>query len=118
MEKLSKYFSLNLIAFIAGCLLMMLLTKSSTNVDIKSLQQKNDSLLFANQKLSQSNDSLKNNIEKSSLVINELNKKDELLKDKIGQINNKIQSLKYEEANNHANNFNSLDIQRYFSELK
>jgi len=117
---LSKYFSLNLIAFIAGCLLIMFLNKSSSNVDIKQLQLKNDSLLLANSKLAQLNDSLKNNIEKSSLVIETLNKKDGTYKEKVGQLNIKIQSLKgkYEEANNHANNFGSLDIQRYYSELK
>jgi predicted nuclease with TOPRIM domain len=116
---LTKYFSLNLVAFIAGCLLIMFLNKSSSNVDIKQLQLKNDSLLLANSKLAQSNDSLKNNIEKSNLVIETLNKKDETYKEKVGQLNIKIQSLKgkYEEANNHANNFGSLDIQRYFSEL-
>ena len=117
---LKKYFSLNLIAFIAGCLLIMFLNKPSSNVDIKQLKLKNDSLLFANQKLEKSNDSLKNNIEKSTLVIETLNKKDGTYKEKVGQLNIKIQTLKgkYEEANNHANNFGSLDIQRYFSELK
>jgi len=117
---LSKYFSLNLIAFIAGCLLIMFLNKSSSNLDIKQLKLKNDSLLFANQKLEKSNDTLKNNIEKSTLVIETLNKKDGTYKEKVGQLNNKIQTLKgkYEEANNHANNFGSLDIKRYFSELK
>jgi predicted nuclease with TOPRIM domain len=116
---LTKYFSLNLVAFIAGCLLIMFLNKSTINVDIKQLQLKNDSLLLANSKLAQSNDSLKNNIEKSTLVIETLNKKDGTYKEKVGQLNIKIQSLKgkYEEANNHANNFGSLDIQRYFSEL-
>ena len=116
---LTKYFSLNLVAFIAGCLLIMFLNKSSSNVDIKNLQLKNDSLLLANSKLEQSNDSLKNNIEKSTLVIETLNKKDGTYKEKVGQLNIKIQTLKgkYEEANNHANGFGSLDIQRYFSEL-
>jgi hypothetical protein len=125
MEKLNKYynivkkyFSLNLVAFFAGCLLIMFLTKSSNNANIQELKQKNDSLLLVNKNLAQSNDSLKNNIEKSSLVISELNKKDDLLKNKVGQLNTKIQTLKYEAANNHANNFNSLDIQRYFAELK
>jgi hypothetical protein len=125
MEKLSKYinivkkyFSLNLICFFAGCLLIMFLTKSSNNDYIKELKQKNDSLLIVNKNLSQSNDSLKNNIEKSSLVIQTLNKKDGTYKEKVVQLNIKIQSLKYEAANNHANNFNSLDIQRYFAELK
>jgi hypothetical protein len=51
MGKLSKYFSLNLIAFVAGCLLIMFLTKSSSNTDIKDLKLKNDSLLLANKKL-------------------------------------------------------------------
>jgi len=129
MEKLSKYFdfgllkkyfSLNLIAFVSGCILILVLTKSSTNSDIKELKVKNDILLSANKKLEQSNDSLKNNIDKSTLVIETLNKKDGTYKEKVGQLNNKIQSLKgkYEEANNHANNFGSLDIQRYFAELK
>jgi ATP-dependent 26S proteasome regulatory subunit len=129
MEKLSKYlnfelakkyFSLNIIAFISGGLLIMFLTKSPSNIDIKELKLKNDSLLLANRKLAQSNDSLKNNIDKSALVIETLNQKDGTYKEKVGQLNNKIQSLKgkYEEANNHANNFGSLDIQRYFSELK
>lgn len=120
LESVKKYFSLNLIAFISGGLLIMFLTKSPSNIDIKELKLKNDSLLFANRKLAQSNDSLKNNIDKSTLVIETLNKKDGTYKEKVGQLNNKIQSLKgkYEEANNHANNFGSLDIQRYFSELK
>jgi predicted nuclease with TOPRIM domain len=120
LESVKKYFSLNLIAFISGGLLIMFLTKSPSNIDIKELKLKNDSLLFANQKLAKSNDSLKNNIDKSTLVIETLNKKDRTYKEKVGQLNNKIQSLKgkYEEANNHANNFGSLDIQRYFSELK
>jgi predicted nuclease with TOPRIM domain len=119
-ELVKKYFSLNLIAFIAGGLLIIFLTKSSSSTNIKELQLKNDSLLFANQKLAKYNDSLKNNIDKSTLVIETLNKKDGTYKEKVGQLNNKIQSLKgkYEEANNHANNFGSLDIQRYFSELK
>jgi len=120
MEKLSKYFSINLIAFFAGLLLMLVLSKSSFNSDIKELRKKNDSLLIVNQKLSKSNDSITNNLLKSDLVIESLNKKDDLLKEKVGQLNNKIQSLKgkYEEASNHANNFNTLDIQGYFSELK
>lgn len=117
---LKKYFSLNLIAFIAGCLLMMFLSKASKNVDIKELKQKNDSLMIVNQSLAKSNDSLKTNIEKSTLVILTLNKKDESLKIKVGQLNNKINSLKedYEKANNHSNDFNAVDIQRYFAELK
>jgi peptidoglycan hydrolase CwlO-like protein len=120
MEKLSKYFSTNLIAFFVGGLLVLFLSKSSFNTDIKTLQHKNDSLLLANQKIKKSNDSITINLAKSDLVIESLNKKDDLLKEKVAQLNNKIQSLKgkYEEANNHANNFNTLDIQRYFSELK
>jgi regulator of replication initiation timing len=120
MEKLSKYFSLNLIAFISGCLLIMFLTKSSTNTDIKALKQKNDSLLMENRILSKSSDSIRNIIDKSTYVIESLNIKDSSLKQKVGQLNNKIQSLnvKYEEATNYANNFGSVDIQRYFANLK
>ena len=116
----SKYFSTNLIAFFAGLVLMLVLSKSSFNSDIKELIKKNDSLLIVNQKFSKSNDSISNSLAKSDFVIESLNKKDYLLKEKVSQINIKIQSLKgkYEEANNHANNFGTLDIQRYFSELK
>ena len=116
----SKYFSTNLIAFFAGLVLMLVLSKSSFNSDIKELIKKNDSLLIVNQKLSKSNDSISNSLAKSDFVIESLNKKEYLLKEKVSQINIKIQSLKgkYEEANNHANNFGTLDIQRYFSELK
>lgn len=116
----SKYFSTNLIAFFAGLLLMLVLSKSSFNSDIKQLRQKNDSLLIVNQKLAKSNDSISKSLAKSDFVIESLNKKDYLLKEKVSQLNIKIQSLKgkYEEANNHANNFGTLDIQRYFSELK
>ena len=116
----SKYFSTNLIAFFAGLVLMLVLSKSSFNSDIKELIKKNDSLLIVNQKLSKSNDSISNSLAKSDFVIESLNKKDYLLKEKVSQINIKIQSLKgkYEEANNHDNNFGTLDIQRYFSELK
>ena len=117
---MKKYLSTNLIAFFAGLVLMLVLSKSSYNSDIKQLRQKNDSLLIVNQKLSKSNDSISNSLAKSDFVIESLNKKDYLLKEKVSQLNIKIQSLKgkYEEANNHANNFGTLDIQRYFSELK
>ena len=99
---------------------MLVLSKSSFNSDIKQLRQKNDSLLIVNQKLAKSNDSISKSLAKSDFVIESLNKKDYLLKEKVSQLNIKIQSLKgkYEEANNHANNFGTLDIQRYFSELK
>lgn len=119
MNILNKYFSKTLVAFFAGLILMLAISNSSQNVDVKKFKQITDSLQAANQKLTKSNDSLRNNIEKSSIVIESLNKKDESLKEKVGQLNNKIQSLKvkYEEANNHANNFGSMDIQRYFSEL-
>lgn len=120
MEKLSKYFSINLVAFISGFLLMLFLSKSSNNFNIKELQQKNDSLMTENKALSMSTDSLKNNIERSNLIIDSINKNDEELRQKLVKLNNKINYLKYdyEKANNHANNFNSMDIQRYFSELK
>ena len=116
----SKYFSTNLIAFFAGLILMLVLSKSSYNSDIKQLRQKNDSLLIVNQKLAKSNDSISKSLAKSDFVIESLNKKDYLLKEKVSQLNIKIQSLKgkYEEASNHANNFGTFDIQRYFSELK
>lgn len=118
MEKLSKYFSINLIAFITGCLLVLFLTKSSTNIEIKKLQKYNDSLAIENKVLSKANDSIRNIIDKSNYVIETLNIKDSSLKQKVGQLSNKIQTLKYEEASNYANNFGSLDIQRYFAELK
>jgi predicted nuclease with TOPRIM domain len=120
MNILNKYFSTTLVSFFAGLILMLALSNSSHKVDVKKFKQITDSLQVANKKLTKSNDSLKNNIEKSSIAITSLNKKDESLKEKVGQLNYKIQSLKvkYEEANNHANNFGSLDIQRYFAELK
>ena len=118
MEKLSKYFSINLISFIVGCLLILFLTKSATNIDIKQLKKQNDSLIVENHKLSKINDSIRNVIDKTDLVIEKLSVKDSSLKIKVGQLDNKIQSLKYEAANNYANNFGSLDIQRYFAELK
>ena len=118
MEKLSKYFSLNLTAFIAGGLLIMFLTKSSNNSEIKQLLEKNKALLVENKKIEKSNDSIRSVINKSSFVIQSLNTKDSTLKEKVGLLNNKIQSLKYEEASNYANNFGSLDIQRYFADLK
>ena len=120
MNIVNKYFSTTLIAFFAGLMIMLTFSNASHNIDVKKFKQINDSLQFANQQLIKSNDSLRNNIEKSSIVIESLNKKDESLKEKVGQLNNKIQTLKvkYEEANSHANNFGSLDIQRYFSELK
>ena len=71
----SKYFSTNLIAFFAGLVLMLVLSKSSFNSDIKELIKKNDSLLIVNQKLSKSNDSISNSLAKSDFVIESLNKK-------------------------------------------
>ena len=115
---MNKY--LLIIAFIAGSLLVISLSRSSKNTEIDNLIKDNKFLLAKNDSLSKQNDSLKYNLDNSNSIILSLNKKDNLLKEKIVYLNNKIQNVKYEyeKANNHANNFNSLDIQRYFSELK
>lgn len=115
-NQLIKY----LFSFIAGCLVMFFITKPSYELNVKELKKENDALQFENQKLSNLGDSLKHNIDKSSLVIESLTKKDQTLKIQIVQLNNKIINVKkeYEKANNHSNNFSSLDIERYFAELQ
>ena len=111
---------IKIISFIAGCFLILSIYKSGNNDELKKLINENKLLLSKNDSILKENISLKESIENSNKLIYSLNKKDELLKDKVYQLNNKIKIVKeeYEKANNHANNFNSLDIQRYFSELK
>ena len=113
-------FSIQIIAFIAGVLLMLSISKSSSKNEISDLRKDNEKLLLNNSLLTKQNDSLKNSIESSNTLIINLNKKDSSFKVKVENLNAKIKYVKqeYEKANNYANNFNSLDIQRYFSELK
>ncbi len=113
-------FSIQIIAFIAGALLILSISKSSSKNEISDLRKDNEKLLLNNSLLTKQNDSLKNSIESSNTLIINLNKKDSSFKVKVENLNAKIKYVKqeYEKANNYANNFNSLDIQRYFSELK
>ena len=113
-------FSIQLIAFIAGALLIISISRSSSKKEINNLKNDNDKLLIQNKILNKKNDSLQIEIEGSNLIISNLSKKDSSLNIKIDNLNTKIKYVKqeYEKVYNYANNFNSVDIQRYFSELK
>lgn len=90
------------------------------NIDeaIKEYKAENDSLklvnnqileniVWYNQKLKESDESIKNLTNNGNLMLNRLS-----------SMSNQINKLKaeYEKANNHAANFTSIDIQRYFAD--
>jgi predicted PurR-regulated permease PerM len=95
------------------------LISSNYNQKINSLIQKNDSLLKDNAKLDSLRIIYKEEIDKTTVEINLLNKRDEALILKVSSIDDKVKNLnkKYEKAANHADSFNSNDIARYFSNL-
>ena len=90
-------------------------------------KQKIKELNLLNERLKKANDSIyleieeyQDDIDKSNAIIESMTKEDNLLKDKVNSLNNKITKLKskYEEANSHANNFDSSLIRGYFSNLE
>lgn len=92
----------------------------------KESKRKIQELNLLNKQLKKANDSIRNEIveftsdmEKSDEIIKTLMEEEYLLKDKVNTLNSKITNLKskYEEANNHANNFDSSAIKQYFSNL-
>ena len=91
---------IKLISFIAGCFLILSIYKSGNNDELKKLINENKLLLSKNDSILKENISLKESIENSNKLIYSLNKKDELLKDKVYQLNNKIKIVKeeYEKA--------------------
>jgi predicted nuclease with TOPRIM domain len=83
-------------------------------------------LNLLNKRLGKANDSIlvqinkyESDLNKSDEIIKSLFEEDAKLKDKMININSQLTTLKskYEKANNHSNDFNSIDIERYFSNL-
>ena len=83
------------------------------NLINKQLKQKNDSIQVEIVKFQE-------DMVKSDEIIKTLMEEDFLLKEKVNTLNNKITNLKhkYEEANSHANSFDSSAIKQYFSNLQ
>ncbi len=93
----------------------------------KEAKQKIKELNLINKQLKERNDSIQveigkfqEDMVKSDEIIKTLMEEDFLLKEKVSTLNNKITNLKskYEEANSHANNFDSSAIKQYFSNLE
>jgi predicted nuclease with TOPRIM domain len=95
------------------------LISSNYNKKINELIQKNEILLKDNAKLDSLRIIYKAEIDKTTVEINLLNKRDEALILKVSSIDDKVKNLnkKYEKAANHADSFNSNEIARYFSNL-
>ena len=93
----------------------------------KEAKQKIKELNLINKQLKERNDSIQveigkfqEDMVKSDEIIKTLMEEDFLLKEKVSTLNNKITNLKhkYEEANSHANNFDSSAIKQYFSNIE
>jgi hypothetical protein len=117
-----KYFVLVMVSAFIGMIILTYVQneKGIGENAVKALKLENDSLLLDNKILDSINGKLHDSINLKSYEILVLKSKDDNLKFKLEQLDIKIQSLnkKYEKANRHSNNFNSIEIQRYFSELR
>lgn len=79
----------------------------------KRLKKQNDSIFLEIQ-------SYEDDLKKSDEIIESLMEDDFLLKEKIKTLNKNLTQIKskYEQANNHANHFDSSRIQEYFSNIQ
>jgi hypothetical protein len=113
----------NILSFLGGVMLLAIIlfvkNGSYDNSTINSLKLQNDSLLQVNLKLDSANAQLMVKIEEENVAIENLTQKDEVLKEKVNEMNFKIKSLniKYEKAVSHADDFGSDEISRYFANL-
>ena len=115
-----KYLQMFTIGGIMGILIFNYLYMSHgiTDSHIKELQTKNDSLMMANERIDSLNSYYIKEIEKKDIRIGQLNTIDLKLETQIKEATNKINNLKskYEKANNHAIDFNSIQISSYFAD--
>ena len=115
-----KYLQMFTIGGVFGILIFNYLYKSHgiTDSHIKELQAKNDSLMMANERIDSINSYYIKEIEKKDIRIGQLNNIDLNLEAQIKETTNKINNLKnkYEKANNHAIDFNSIQISSYFTD--
>lgn len=116
-----KYAIMMILGGIIGVLIFnyVYVAHGITESHVKELQFKNDSLIMVNEKIDSINLYYKDEIGKKDLEISKLNDKDISLESKIKETTKKIINLnyKYEKANNHANNFDSIEIASYFANL-
>lgn len=103
-------------------LLFLFIRKSDKMHDIdesiKQYKKENDSLRLVNNQILENIQWYNQKLIKSDEVISGLVSSSNQLAGRISVIGSQINKLKaeYEKANNHADNFNSTDIQRYFAD--
>lgn len=117
-----KYFVISMVSAFIGMIILTYVQneKGIGEQAVKALKLQNDSLFKENYVLDSINVVLHNDISQKLYEIKSLQSKDEALQFKLQQLDIQIQSLnkKYAKASTRANNFNSIEIQRYFSELR
>jgi archaellum component FlaC len=89
-----------------------------TDKKIQDYLSQNDSLKKATDSILKIEKQYENQLSQQDAIIN--SQKEQMINfdKKISQVNDKITILKYsyEAANNHANNFSSIELQRYFAD--
>jgi archaellum component FlaC len=90
----------------------------NTDKEVQDLLRKNEEIVKENKRLDSLSNTFHAELEKRDYLIENFNNQDRSLIEKVSTIDNQIKSLKtgYEKANNHADNFGSIDIQRYFAD--
>lgn len=88
------------------------------NQEIKNLKEQNKILYNRNDSIFYQIQAIEKEKEKSEKRIKEIENLEELQRKRLQDLNVEIKNLKkkYEKANNHAANFSSADIQRYFAD--
>jgi len=88
------------------------------NAEIKKLKQENKILIKKNDSIYSSIRNLDFLKKQSDIKISEYQNQEAEQQKRLSKLNNDLNNLKkkYEKANNHAANFSSADIQRYFTD--
>ena len=91
---------------------------SSNDDKIKAYRLQNDSLKKATDSILLSEKKYQEKLNQQDTFINKQKEAMSLYENKISKVNDKISFLKYnyEQANTHANNFSSVELQRYFAD--
>lgn len=117
-----KDLSLKILPSVLIILLFLFIRKSDKMSDIdaaiKQYKLENDSLRLVNNQILENIQWYNQKLIKSDEVISGLINSSNQLSSRITVMSSQINKLKaeYEKANNHADNFNSTDIQRYFAD--
>lgn len=85
---------------------------------IEAYRLQNDSLKKATDSILLSEKKYQEKLNQQDTFINKQKEEMSVYKNKIAKVNDKISFLKYnyEQANTHANNFSSVELQRYFAD--